>query len=362
MEDGDLRDGAVMTTVSSASLGSQGERPEQPAVRAVARRPAVDGYEPDHPPRVGFFTDTSVCIGCKAREVACKEWNTLPMDDSDGNSTPSGCRGCPTTTPASAGREHLAARGLHRADPHGRPADARRRPAGGAAGDAGPGRRRARARQPGQGAVQRAQRRGAGEFDPQTAQSGDRDPVADVLGRLQARTHAGCLDAARPGRCSAASSAPWWSSRTSATAAATACLLPVRGDRPAQGRRPGLQVHDVLRPADRRAACRRARPRAPRSRSSSATSTSCRRGPTPGWRRCSRQGVETARLYGRRERRRRRQRGVLPAARRAGGLRPPPDPIVPAHDMPAMWKSAIAGAAMIVGVALSAVLGSRKRS
>ena len=39
----------------------------------------------------------------------------------------------------------------------------------------------------------------------------------------------------------------------------------------------------------------------------------------------------------------------------------PPDPIVPAHDMPAMWKSAAAGAAMIVGVVLSAVLGSRKR-
>jgi formate dehydrogenase iron-sulfur subunit len=31
-----------------------------------------------HPPRVGFFTDTSVCIGCKACEVACKEWNGLP--------------------------------------------------------------------------------------------------------------------------------------------------------------------------------------------------------------------------------------------------------------------------------------------
>ena len=27
--------------------------------------------------RVGFFTDTSVCIGCKACEVACKEWNDL---------------------------------------------------------------------------------------------------------------------------------------------------------------------------------------------------------------------------------------------------------------------------------------------
>ena len=29
-------------------------------------------------PRVGFFTDTSVCIGCKACEVACKEWNGIP--------------------------------------------------------------------------------------------------------------------------------------------------------------------------------------------------------------------------------------------------------------------------------------------
>ena len=32
------------------------------------------------PPRVGFFTDTSVCIGCKACEVACKEWNHVPED------------------------------------------------------------------------------------------------------------------------------------------------------------------------------------------------------------------------------------------------------------------------------------------
>ena len=36
------------------------------------------GYPDDHPPRMGFFTDTSVCIGCKACEVACKEWNMLP--------------------------------------------------------------------------------------------------------------------------------------------------------------------------------------------------------------------------------------------------------------------------------------------
>jgi formate dehydrogenase iron-sulfur subunit len=29
---------------------------------------------------VGFFTDTTLCIGCKACEVACKEWNQLPDD------------------------------------------------------------------------------------------------------------------------------------------------------------------------------------------------------------------------------------------------------------------------------------------
>jgi formate dehydrogenase iron-sulfur subunit len=29
-------------------------------------------------PRKGFFTDTSICIGCKACEVACKEWNRIP--------------------------------------------------------------------------------------------------------------------------------------------------------------------------------------------------------------------------------------------------------------------------------------------
>ncbi|HEX4700272.1 MAG TPA: 4Fe-4S dicluster domain-containing protein [Actinomycetes bacterium] len=32
---------------------------------------------------MGFFTDTSVCIGCKACEVACKEWNAIPEDGLD---------------------------------------------------------------------------------------------------------------------------------------------------------------------------------------------------------------------------------------------------------------------------------------
>jgi formate dehydrogenase iron-sulfur subunit len=42
--------------------------------------PAESSGYPDHPPRMGFFTDTSVCIGCKACEVACKEWNHVPED------------------------------------------------------------------------------------------------------------------------------------------------------------------------------------------------------------------------------------------------------------------------------------------
>jgi formate dehydrogenase iron-sulfur subunit len=40
---------------------------------------AYAGYG-EHPPRMGFFTDTSVCIGCKACEVACKTWNAVPED------------------------------------------------------------------------------------------------------------------------------------------------------------------------------------------------------------------------------------------------------------------------------------------
>jgi formate dehydrogenase iron-sulfur subunit len=32
--------------------------------------------------RMGFFTDTTTCIGCKACEVACKQWNDLPADGS----------------------------------------------------------------------------------------------------------------------------------------------------------------------------------------------------------------------------------------------------------------------------------------
>jgi formate dehydrogenase iron-sulfur subunit len=40
--------------------------------------------QPEEPGEVhrimGFFTDTTLCIGCKACEVACKQWNQLPSD------------------------------------------------------------------------------------------------------------------------------------------------------------------------------------------------------------------------------------------------------------------------------------------
>ena len=57
-----------MTILGAAQAAHGGEDPA-----------ASSGYA-GHPPRMGFFTDTSVCIGCKACEVACKEWNSVPED------------------------------------------------------------------------------------------------------------------------------------------------------------------------------------------------------------------------------------------------------------------------------------------
>jgi formate dehydrogenase iron-sulfur subunit len=57
--------------VNLATLGLRFDNGQDPAT--------ASGYE-EAPPRMGFFTDTSVCIGCKACEVACKEWNHVPED------------------------------------------------------------------------------------------------------------------------------------------------------------------------------------------------------------------------------------------------------------------------------------------
>src|SRR3546814_14694670 len=46
--------------------------------RNEAERTAGTRIEPGG--SYGFFTDTTLCIGCKACEVACKEWNQLPAE------------------------------------------------------------------------------------------------------------------------------------------------------------------------------------------------------------------------------------------------------------------------------------------
>jgi len=63
-------------------LSQRSEPPSGPLLD-IARR-LVDPFRtvpaPESRPVTGFFTDTTVCIGCKACEVACKEWNLLPAD------------------------------------------------------------------------------------------------------------------------------------------------------------------------------------------------------------------------------------------------------------------------------------------
>ena len=72
----------------------------------VGRQPRPSGGDPAAPmselaisrpgaERMGFFTDTTTCIGCKACEVACKQWNDLPSR----RPTRTGAA-APTTTPA----------------------------------------------------------------------------------------------------------------------------------------------------------------------------------------------------------------------------------------------------------------------
>jgi len=58
--------------------------PDQAFTSADSLGPAGHaGWQEDVQPRVGFFTDTSICIGCKACQVACKEWNAVPDDGFD---------------------------------------------------------------------------------------------------------------------------------------------------------------------------------------------------------------------------------------------------------------------------------------
>lgn len=75
---------AVGTSNSSQSLGSRlAETPIQTGLELLSE--VLKSFHKEEPPApqpaMGFFTDTSICIGCKACEVACKQWNQLPATD-----------------------------------------------------------------------------------------------------------------------------------------------------------------------------------------------------------------------------------------------------------------------------------------
>jgi formate dehydrogenase iron-sulfur subunit len=58
-------------------IATPGPQPESP--ESISGAPMMPpGAYPPQP--MGFFTDTTVCIGCKACEVACKNWNGLQAE------------------------------------------------------------------------------------------------------------------------------------------------------------------------------------------------------------------------------------------------------------------------------------------
>jgi len=65
-----------------ASLPSAADPPRDGWTALVHRliAPFRRGEARERRPATGFYTDTTVCIGCKACEVACKQWNQLPAD------------------------------------------------------------------------------------------------------------------------------------------------------------------------------------------------------------------------------------------------------------------------------------------
>ena len=278
-----------------------------------------------HPPRMGFFTDTSVCIGCKACEVACKEWNEVPDD----GYVLTGMSYDNTQALGASTWRHVAFVEKPLDEPLtttdlGLPGMG---PPGAMAGR-GPGRR-----------IRRRRR-----------------ALADVVGRLQA-LHPRRLPRRVPDRLAV----PHRVRHRRRPARHLQRLrllragLPLRRDRPAQGGRPGLQVHAVLRPAqggrDARPAPRPARP----SRSSSASSSELReRADRAGRASCTRRASTSPGSTARDP-----EDGVggdgafflLLDEPEVYGL--PPDPVVTTRDLGSIWKH--------VGAAAATLAGARRR-
>jgi formate dehydrogenase iron-sulfur subunit len=67
----------VLSPASERGAAAAGTEPDiKPGLlEGMTLAPPPPAHEP-----MGFFTDSSLCIGCKACEVACKQWNALPAD------------------------------------------------------------------------------------------------------------------------------------------------------------------------------------------------------------------------------------------------------------------------------------------
>src|SRR5262249_53605501 len=76
-------DSDMVSSEKQLSTVVQANDPPRSRVSKVVRRliyPFLRGKAPEPRPATGFYTDTTICIGCKACEVACKQWNQLPSD------------------------------------------------------------------------------------------------------------------------------------------------------------------------------------------------------------------------------------------------------------------------------------------
>jgi len=354
-----------VTTISSASAAFTGNDPGNRLFGPVPDVTEQAGYADEHPKRVGFFTDTSVCIGCKACEVACKEWNTLPMDDSHGTRDVIGLSGMSYDNTGQLGANswrHVAFIEQSRAvdlpmPTFGRPGDTRQDsgPSPAAAGDDV-------SLADAQQSVLNAE--ALSEFDPQTVQSGTDKQIRWLMSSDVCKhcTHAGCLDVCPTGalfRTEFGTVVVQGDICNGCGYCVSACPYGVIDTRKDDGRAFKCtmcydRLTDGLMPA-----CATACPTQSiqfgdldelHARADARLAT------------LQAQGVETARLYGREE-----DDGVggdgafflLLDEPEVYGL--PPDPVVTTRDLPAMWKAAGKAAAMMVGVAVTAVLGSRRR-
>ncbi|MFW3172548.1 4Fe-4S dicluster domain-containing protein [Geodermatophilus sp. CPCC 206100] len=360
-----------MTSISSASPAFTGRDPDNRLYGPLPDVQAEAGYEADHPARVGFFTDTSVCIGCKACEVACKEWNLLPMDDSHGTRDVIGLSGMSYDNTGQLGANswrHVAfieqSRAVDLPMPSVGPPSSVGAPGGTGDATAPP----TDALGLGADEVLSAQTsvlnaEALSEYDPQTGQTGADKQIRWLMSSDVCKhcTHAGCLDVCPTGalfRTEFGTVVVQGDICNGCGYCVASCPYGVINQRKDDGRvfKCTLcydRLTDGLQPA-----CASACPTQSiqfgnldelQARADARLAT------------LQAQGVETARLYGRDE-----NDGVggngafflLLDEPEVYGL--PPDPIVTTRDLPAMWKAAGKAAVMIVGVALSAVLGSRR--